>query len=228
MEMAYGLELTARGLEASDAEQADRALSTLRQLRDRLGELARLRKASGNVARRSALWRAQRTPLVRERENADQLDLLGGACVMLARAVSAPDLAERGQFAAGIRELASVLARLARTPGDHDARQGAADRALAVARPLATIDAPAGSSTAIAAAMLRIAAADVMIFAGVDASQVAAAIRNDTGALEVPRPPDAPHAPFGLDRWRGRRPTPGSARELPHRAADRPGDDPEE
>jgi len=227
-EMARGLELTARGLESGDAEEAERALSTLRQLRDRLGELARLRKASRNVVRRTALWRAQRKPLVREHENADQLDLLGGACVMLARAVSAPDLTERGKFAEGIRELASVLATLARSPGERSARQSAADRALALAHPLATIDAPAGSSTATAAAMLRIVAADVMVYAGVDSALAVAAIREGTGSFEVPAPPAAPPVPFGLDRWRNRLSAPGSARELPHRPADRPRDDPEE
>jgi hypothetical protein len=227
-EMAYGLELTARGLEAGDAEEADRALSTLRQLRDRLGELARLRKASQNVVRRTALWRAQRAPLVREHENADQLDLLGGACVMLARAVSAPDLTEREVLADAVRQLADVIATLARTPGDRGTRQSAADRALALARPLATINVPAGSSTAVATAMLRIAAADVMVFAGVDSALAAAAIREGAGSFEVPTPPAAPHVPFGLDRWRIRPPEPGSPRELPHRAADRPRDDPEE
>src|SRR5690606_8990194 len=73
---AGGLDLTARALETEDAEEADRALAALRGVRDRLSELARLREASGNVAGRSAIWRSQRTPLVRERENANELDLL--------------------------------------------------------------------------------------------------------------------------------------------------------
>jgi uncharacterized membrane protein YgaE (UPF0421/DUF939 family) len=226
--VADGLALTARALETGDADQAARALRTLRQLRDRLAELARLRKVSGNVVRHTVLWRSQRTPLVREREDADQLDLLAGACIMLARAASAPDLTRRGELASGVRELADVLATLARTLGDRDARQTAADRALAVARHAAAIDAPADSSTAVAAAMLRLAAADVMIFAGVDASQAAAAIRAGAGTYEVPSPPATPRAPFHLYRWRGRRRPPGSPRKPPRRETKRPDDDPEE
>jgi hypothetical protein len=229
--MADGLDLTVRALESGDAEQADRALSTLRQLRDRLAELARLRKASGNIVRHTVLWRSQRTPLVRERENADQLDLLAGSCVMLARTASVPELTRRGELAAGVRELAGVLGALSRTLGDRNARQTASDRALAVARhaaAIAAIAAPAGSSTAIAAAMLRLVAVDIMIFVGVDASQAVGAIRVATGALEVPSPPTTPHAPFGLDRRRVRRQPRGSPRKPPHRETERPDDDPEE
>lgn len=226
--LANGLDLTARALDSGDAEQADRALSTLRQMRDRLAELARLRKASGNVVRHTVLWRSQRTPLVRERENAEHLDFLGVTCTMLARAAAAPDLTGRGELAAGVRELADVLAMLARALGDRDTRQTAADRALVVARQSAAIDGSAGSSTAVAAAILRIVAADVMVFAGVDPSQAAGAIREGTGRFEVPIPPAATIIPFGLDRRRGLPPRPGSPRKLSRRATDRSDDDPEE
>jgi uncharacterized membrane protein YgaE (UPF0421/DUF939 family) len=226
--IARGLDATARALEKGDAALAEQALMTLRDVRDRLGELARLRDASRNVARRSAIWRSQRDPLVRERENADHLDLLGGACVMLARAVIASDLSERERLAGGIRELADSLAALARAPADRDPRQRAADRSLEVARSLASSDPPPGSSAAFANSMLRIVATDVMVFAGIDPAAAAEAVQKGSADFEVPPPPSMPRAPFGLDRWRGRRSGPRSAAELPRRQSDPPDGDPEE
>jgi hypothetical protein len=111
-----------------------------------------------------------------------------------------------------------VLEAVSRTPGDRDTRQTAADRALAVARDFGQIDAPAGSSIAVTAVMLRIVAADIMVFAGVDASAADAAIRKGQAEFEVPNPPATPRAPFGLDRWH--RPWPRSAREVQHRTTD--------
>lgn len=226
--IAHGLDLTAQALESGDDAAADRALATLRDLRDRLGELARLRKVSGNVVRHSAIWRSQRGPLVRERENADHLDLLGGGCVMLARTAFGMEPSRRRALAPGVRELAAVLAALARAPGDRDVRQRAADRALEVSRSLgdpAAPDDPADPAVAVVHAVLRIVATDVMVFAGADPAQAAAATRAATGELRVPDPPPAPRAPFGLDRWRGPR---GSSRELPHREPGTPGGEPEE
>jgi hypothetical protein len=37
-----------------------------------------------------------------------------------------------------------------------------------------------------------------MIFAGVDAEQADAAVREGTGEFRVPAPPSSPRAPFGL------------------------------
>ena len=216
--IAHALHLTARALRDDNDGHADRALSAAREVRDGLVELSRLRKASKNVARRSAIWRSQMGPLVRERENAAHLDLLGDACVMLVRAAFADQLPDRRQFAEAIDTLADVLEAVSRTPGDRDTRQTAADRALAVARDFGQIDAPAGSSIAVTAVMLRIVAADIMVFAGVDASEADAAIRKGQAEFEVPNPPATPRAPFGLDRWH--RPWPRSAREVQHRTTD--------
>lgn len=63
-DMAQGLALTARALEQDDLEQddeelADRALRILRDLRDRLAELSRTRRASSRVVRHSRWWRSQ-------------------------------------------------------------------------------------------------------------------------------------------------------------------------
>ena len=222
--IAQGLDLTAEALESDDVAVADRALATLRDL---LAELARLRKASGNVARHSAIWRSQRGPLVRERENADHLDLLAGGCVMLARTAFAIEPPERRALAPGVRDLASVLAALAQAPGDRDIRQRAADRALEASRDLAAGGAPSDPAVAVVHAVLRIVATDVMVFAGADAAQAAAAMLA-AGELRVPDPPQAPRVPFGLDRWRGPRRVRESPRELPHRDADAPHDDPEQ
>jgi hypothetical protein len=225
--IAHGLDLTADALESDDVAVADQALATLRDLRDRLAELARLRTASGNVARHSAIWRSQRGPLVRERENADQLDLLAGGCVMLARTAFAIEPPERRALAPGVRDLASVLAALAQAPGDRDIRQRAADRALEASRDLAAGGAPSDPAVAVVHAVLRIVATDVMVFAGADAAQAAAAMLA-AGELRVPDPPQAPRVPFGLDRWGGARRVRGSSRELPRREADAPDDDPEQ
>ena len=88
-DMAAGLELAAQSVQRDDPELADRALTRMRGLRDRLAELGRTRQASERVARRSAVWRSQRAPVVRERENAGHLDLLGGSCLLLVRTASA-------------------------------------------------------------------------------------------------------------------------------------------
>ncbi len=205
--IAGGLSLTARALETGDAAEAGRALAALRAVRDRLGELACLRRASCNVARHSARWRSQAAPLVRERENADQLDLLGGACVMLARAAFAAAPPEHRALAEGVRELSDALGALAHDPGDRDARQAAADRAFRLAR--------AAAGPTLAATLLRVAATDAMVYAGVDASEALAAVRGEAEDVVVPSLAPTPRAPFGLERRDARRPRPGSARELP-------------
>ena len=76
-------DLTAQALEHDDDDVAEQAMSHLRTLRDRLSELGRTRAASGRVARRSAVWRSQIAPVVRETEDAGRLDLLGGSCLAL-------------------------------------------------------------------------------------------------------------------------------------------------
>lgn len=226
--MADGLSLAARALETNDAERADQALTSLRGVRDRLAELAPLRKASRNVARRSAVWRSQMKPLVRERENADHRDLLGSACVMLARTTFAVAPEERSKRASSVRELAGALDLLAGNPGDRETRQTAADIALLVARPRADAETPSDARSALADAVLRIVATDIMVFAGVDASEADAAIRLREGEVRVPTPPAAPRIPFGLDRWTERRTDRPSTGKLQNRPPDDPNRSPEE
>lgn len=199
-DMAEALRLTARALESDDDDAAEQAMSELRTLRDHLGELVRTRAASRRVARRSAVWRSQIAPVVSETEDAGRLDLLGGSCLTLTRAAMATDQASRRGLAPRVRELADALADLANEPGDRSTRQEAADRALDVARRLAT-GAPLSQPEAVAAMVaLRTVASDLMVFAGVDAEEAEAAVREGTGEFRVPDPPSAPRAPFGLRR----------------------------
>jgi hypothetical protein len=200
-DMADGLELSARSLERDDRETGELALDRLRGLRDRLAELGRTRRASERVARRSAVWRSQRVPVVRERENAGHLDLLGGSCLLLARTASAAEASQRDRLAPTIRDLAAALEELASQPGDHGTRQRAADRALAVARGLRDDHPGDGLLSAAVTFSVRMVAADIMVFAGVDADEVEVAVREGAHELDVPDPPSAPRVPFKSRRW---------------------------
>ena len=202
-DMAEALRLTARALEHGDDDVAEQAMSRLRTLRDRLSELGRTRAASGRVARRSAAWRSQIAPVVRETEDAGRLDLLGGSCLTLTRACLATDEAGRHRLAPHVRELADGLADLADRPGDRSTRQLAADRALDVARRLAAGDSPAEPEAVAAVVALRTAASDLMAFAGVDVDQAEAAVREGTGEFRVAVPPSSSQGPFGLRRPSG-------------------------
>ena len=199
-DMAEGLRLTARALEYDDDDAAEQAMSHLRTLRDRLSELGRTRAASGRVARRSAVWRSQIAPVVRETEDAGRLDLLGSSCIALVRTTMATHQACRRQLAPRVRHLADALGDLAGTPGDRSTRQEAADRALDVARRLAAIDMPSDADAVAAIVALRTVASDLMVFAGVDTEQADAAVREGTGEFRVPAPPSPPRVPFGLRR----------------------------
>jgi hypothetical protein len=64
-----------------------------------------------------------------------------------------------------VRELAEALAELAARPGDPGTRQHAVDRAVRAARRLGDLDGHEGECSGAVAA-LRLAAADLMLFAG--------------------------------------------------------------
>jgi uncharacterized membrane protein YgaE (UPF0421/DUF939 family) len=197
--LAEALELAAGSLEHHDEERAERALSTLRDAPDELAELSRVRGVSGGMARRSAVWRGQRSPVVRETENARHLDLLWSSSLMLARAVQTTGGSDRRPRASDVHALARVVGELAQAPGDREVRQRAADCALDVAR--RSVDGDAASDGAAAVAV-RAVAADVMAFAGVDPADALEAIREGTGQFEVPTPPPAPRSPARLHRSR--------------------------
>jgi uncharacterized membrane protein YgaE (UPF0421/DUF939 family) len=199
-DMAEGLELTARALQRDDEELAEQAMTSLRDLRDRLVELRRTRRASSRVVRHSLLWRTRMAPVVREREHAGHLDLLGGSCLLLARTALIMSPPERRRLAPSIQELAGAIADLARAPGDRSTRQRTADRALALVHSVAGSP-PRPQAALAASAALQMAATDVMEFAGVHPDQAADVVEEGTGDLEVSEPPPTPRMRFRSGRW---------------------------
>jgi hypothetical protein len=166
-EMADGLELTARALDRDDDELDQQAMSRLWDLRDRLADLRRTRRASSRVVRHSLLWRARVGPVAHEREDAGHLDLLAGSCLLLTRAALTMPPPEGRRLAPSIRELAVAIGDLAMAPGDQPTRQRAADRAFVLARSAAASP-PRSRAALTVSAALRMAAADIGAFAGVD------------------------------------------------------------
>ena len=175
--MADGLALTARALEQDDDELAEQAILALRELPDDVTELRRMRRASARVARRTLVWRSQRELVVRENENADHLDLLGGSCLLLARFAASLTSPERHGLEPSVRGLADVLSALARDVGDRETRQQAADRALEIANAVSRVDAPSDSVLAASVTGVRMVATDLMVFAGVDLDDAVEAVR---------------------------------------------------
>jgi hypothetical protein len=198
-DMGDGLELTARALERDDERLAEQALSSMRDLRDRLAEVSRMRRASRRVVRHSLAWRMRMAPVVRERENAGHLDLLGGSCLMLTRIMLAMNAPDRRRLAPSVRELAGAVAELAEKPGNRPTRQRSADRALAIARRAAG-SAPQSQAALAASVATQMVATDVMVFCGVGPEQAADAVRQDRGELHVPDPPPTSRMPFRLGR----------------------------
>lgn len=198
-EMTTGLELTAEAMSRGDDELGEEALRRLRTLRDQLTELARTRAASGRIVRRSAAWRSQRSPVVREVENAGHLDLLGGTCLVLTRVCLAEGVGAQETLIPRVRELAAALSGLGEAPGDQASRQQAVDRALAVARHCATARSSTEPSMAAALVALDLVAADIMIFAGVDPIEAAAAAHEQSAVLKAPALPPASRIPFRRD-----------------------------
>jgi hypothetical protein len=192
-DLAGGLALTARALERDDDELAERAMNSLRDLRDRLSELSRTRRASSRVVRHSVVWRTRMTGVVRESENAGHLDLLGGSCLLLTRTALAMSPPERRRLAPGVRELAGAIADLARAPGDRPTQQRAADRALDLARKAAS--SPGQYQPAVtAAAAIQMVATDVMVFAGVDPGQAVQVLREAPENFRSPTRRQRPEA----------------------------------
>ncbi|MEU8606477.1 FUSC family protein [Actinoplanes sp. NPDC048791] len=171
--LADGLRMTADAVEHRDPKRARDATTKLRNLRDDLAELDTTRTASGRIIRHAFTWRRRAGPVVAERERADHLDLLVGSCLMLTRTATAVQGPLRVPLATVIRQLAAELNDLAVDPGDKAIRQNVAERAVELTRWLAQHGGrvPAGSALAAAYAGIRMVAADVMVYAGVDAEQ---------------------------------------------------------
>jgi hypothetical protein len=167
-DMADGLRLTAQAADCDDPELAVQAITSLRNLRDRLSDVARTRSASRRVVRHSVLWRTQKAPVLRENENAGVLDLLGGSCLTLARTVLA-DGAASDQAAEEVRRLADALADLASAPGDRDTRRRAGRQTIDVMARLEANSKHRGSPTAVA---LHMVGEDLLSFVGVEPDEV--------------------------------------------------------
>ena len=199
--MADGLSSTAKALEQDDDELAEDAIAALRDLRDDLSELGRVRRASTRVARRSLAWRSRLEPVVQEKENAGHLDLLGGSCLVLARAAASLGSAHRAELAPYVRELADALTELAGGLDDREVRQHAADRGLAVAGEISADGEPPDPAVAAAVMSVRMVATDLMVFAGIEFDHAVAAVREGIESGRVPAPPEAAHLPFSWRRW---------------------------
>ena len=166
-EMAEGLRLTAQSLRDRNTGLAEQALTKLRDLPVQLSELARILRASAAVARHSLLWQRRRAAVSAEAGHARQLDLLGGSCLLLARAATTAEDSGRGDLAEQAQKLADLLAALAADPADplvqHSIRAGALQFAgqqdTSVAWPVTPEVA------------LRAVAVDVLGFLGVDPLQ---------------------------------------------------------
>lgn len=197
--IADGLATTADAIARDDDGLAERAVGKLRDVLDRLEELRRVGRAGTSMARRALVGRA--TVVVREKENAEHLDLLGAGCLMLARLVASADSDARGRFQRPVRDLADVIASLAHELDDRDVRRRAADRALDLATRITVDVGPADSDQTFLVHSLRTVATDVIVFAGVDLADAIEAVRDGVPAQRVPPP-----APVSgrLRGWAGR------------------------
>jgi hypothetical protein len=194
--MAGGLALTARALEQDDDELAEQAIAALRELPHDVAELRRVRRASSRVARRTLVWRGHSALVVRESENADHLDLLGGSCLLLARFAPSLTPPERRALEPSVRGLAGVLDELAHGLRDRETRRRAAGRALEVANAVFCADAPAGSAPALAVTGVRLVATDLMVFAGVNLDDAVEAVREGILQQRIAEVEPAPRRRF--------------------------------
>ncbi|GAB3493273.1 FUSC family protein [Flexivirga lutea] len=174
--MAQALHLAGAAIEHGDDTPADRAVEQLRSVRDRLTELGKTRQLTLHTARRTPRWWVRRGPIVREEENAGQLDLLGSSCLALTRAIIAADDTELQSLRPAIGQLGDVLQGLAAAPSDRDVRQDAADRAVRIARGTRQLPADAPEAARAVAWSLRQVAHDTIVFAGIDPGQASDAV----------------------------------------------------
>ncbi|WP_181778679.1 MULTISPECIES: FUSC family protein [Brevibacterium] len=203
--MATSLELTAESLRHEVDDRAEQAIGGLRSLRDKLTELADTRENSSRTVRHAPVWWWRSAPIVRESENAGQLDLLNNSLLMLIRSVFALPEEDRDDFAPVTGRIAEVLRALAVDPGDQGARQKAAEGALESYRMLEA-DESDPQKSAQARAVVRTTAIDIMVFAGVEPDQARGLIEKHDAEVDVPDPPRLSLLPARLKRlWRRRR-----------------------
>lgn len=134
--------------------------------------------------------------MVQEKENAGHLDLLGSSCLMLARTAASLDPDERIELVPHVRALAEALTELAADLGTRTTRQQAADKGLAIAAGISAGSDQPEPAFASGVMSVRMAATDLMIFAGIEPADAAAAIREGIESRRVAVPP-APGRPLG-------------------------------
>jgi uncharacterized membrane protein YgaE (UPF0421/DUF939 family) len=168
--MADGLRLTAHAVAEADEDAGEQAMRRLRELSEFLLVLNKARGASGRIARHSLAGRSRIARVVHEQESADQLGLLGVSCLMLARTALATGPEGSRALGDAVNQVAGLLTELATSPGDVAVRQAVVDRVPALLHdPSTPGEAPHASLVALEVAF-RVVVADMMIFAGADAT----------------------------------------------------------
>lgn len=201
LRLAEGLALTAAALRDGDRSLAVEARDLLRRMPGPLVELANARRRSERTVRWSPVRRHHERPVVQEEENAAQLDLLAGSCLMLARAVQALDGPAPRELAAAVGDVAAAINGVAGALGDREARQRAADRALAAGRTAVEAGDASHAELSIAWIALRVTARDVMVFVGIDKAEAQRALAERGDPLRIPSPAASPRMPF-RSGWR--------------------------
>jgi uncharacterized membrane protein YgaE (UPF0421/DUF939 family) len=172
--MADGLRLTAHALADGDGdgdeEAGERAMRRLRDLPELLLVLDKAHAASGRIARHSLVGRSRIARVVHEQERAERLGLVGVGCLMLARTALATGDRASSTLRGAMEQLAGIMTELASSPGDAAVRRAVVDRFPALLHGLSMPEeAPHASLVALEVAF-RVVVADMMIFAGVDAT----------------------------------------------------------
>ncbi|WP_209324519.1 FUSC family protein [Brevibacterium renqingii] len=211
--MAEAVERASQALEDDDDRAAEDAIGGLRSLRDKLTELSDTRKYSSRTARRAPVWWWRSEPIVQESENAGQLDLLNNSVLLLVRSALAVPAEKRSDCVPVVTRIAEVIRQLAHDPGDRENRQHAAEGALAAFRDFdpGEDEATMWRQTHLA---VRMAAIDLMTFAGVESGQAVTLMDEHDAEVDVTEPPRATRFPF---RFRGLR------KRIRARAAERSG-----
>ncbi|AJE80661.1 PE-PGRS family protein [Streptomyces albus] len=195
-ELSDSLYVTARDLDRADNSLSEKSLEQQRAVHNRLVELGVVRISSVDTARRSPVWWRRKDRIVHESEHMGRLEVLGGSCLMLTRVAVSEGEEGRSRLAPVVSDLASILGRLAKDPGDVGTRQRAANRMLDLSRHVAEFaddpQAPAADSWPV----VRLIAADVMMFAGVDEDEAYAAAHEGAEQLGFPAPSVSPLKPM--------------------------------
>ncbi|MFZ3562760.1 FUSC family protein [Streptomyces sp. BH097] len=186
--LGRALILTARALDESEEERDAPPWEELRPVYTLLNDLGGTRDDAIAVARRTLLWRGRREPVAREIATTKYLDLLGNSCLTLIRGASALDTEHRQAFAHTVRGLSETLKALAAAPADHAVRLHATKRTLGIVRSTPKPDEGPALPVAVWEGV-QLVAADILVFAGVDANEAARALDERATDVSISAPP---------------------------------------